>query len=428
MIGSRFDSVIRFFIYVAVFWLPYSPAVVETCIAFAILSWFLKRTSAACGLMRQGSFSTEKSKWIKLLKAYQLPATSLNVPIVVFLFACLASISGSAFFNIALRGFFTKTLEWFAVYFLVVESFKTRRHLMVFLLIWAVTAGATAIDALQQFFISHKDVFFGRELQPGGRVTAAFKTPNGLGGYLTIAVPVAAALTLDSSRRRYALIAALIFFLLIGTLALTGSRGAWIGVSCGLALLAIGLLRVKNEKAFQSSQRKWFLIGGVSVMLALIFLNAPSILRTETIGWRVETWRVTLEMIKDKWLFGHGLNTFMRVFDVYRGEITNPTYAHNCYLQLAAETGLFGLVAFLAMMGCFLMTMFAAMRQKAQNERFVLLALTSGVAAFLVHSFVDNNWYSLQLSVYLWLSIGLREAIIYNQHDEVKLCQDVSVR
>ena len=115
-------------------------------------------------------------------------------------------------------------------------------------------------------------------------------------------------------------------------------------------------------------------------------------------------------MIQDSPWLGHGINTFMQIFEAYRTDRGNPAYAHNSYLQLAAETGLLGLVSFLWIFVNLFRSFLARLaNHEMKNDNLVLLAmgLVSGIFAFLAHSFVDNHFYSLQLSVYLWFMVGL---------------------
>jgi len=127
---ERIDALIRFFLYILIFWLPYSPAVVESCVIICIVLWLLKRGIL---LTRKRNFSEVKPE-----------ATFLNKPIVFFLLACMLSVTSSAFFGQSLHNFFTKTLEWFIIYFLVVEVFKNKKHIYIALAVFIFTAFSTA--------------------------------------------------------------------------------------------------------------------------------------------------------------------------------------------------------------------------------------------------------------------------------------------
>jgi O-antigen ligase len=420
------DGAIRFFICLAAFWIPYSPAVIEVCVVIALFLWIIKRGikayQASCSLtgwplkIREG------------LKQFLPEPSSLNPFIGIFLIACVISVTGSSFFSIAVRGFFSKTLEWFVIYFLIIETFKTRQHLRIFLGVWIVTAVAIVIDSLIQGYVTQKDIFLGQLVQPGGRVTAGFRTPNGLGAYLTILIPVIFSfLLIHINRYRWVIFFSVFFLMSVWSLYLTDSRGAWLGVICGFILMAFFVDSVwKKEKVDKLNfilKYSRIIILAVTVMLLMIsfYKNPSSSSRLNTVNWRLEIWNTSFDMIKDRPLFGHGINTYMRVFTVYRGGMTSPTYAHNCYIQLMAEVGAAGLLVFLALLGKFFTSGYQMLNKSSYDElKLCSVGLMGGVVAFLVHSFVDTNFYSLQLSAYLWVSIGIQMAIVQILNREVR--------
>ena len=414
--ANRIDGIIRLFLYILIFWLPYSPAVVESCVITCVILWIIKRSIL---LAKQiGQEDTLNKKLSGFLRGIKPESSFLNKPIAFFLLACILSVTASAFFNQSLHNFFTKTLEWFVVYFLVIEVFKDKKHIYIALGIFLFTAFSTAIDSLIQFHLTYKDIFSGQVIEPGGRATAGFKTSNGLGGYLTLLVPgLLACLLFGKKSFRTHLIIFLIFVLAVWSLIITFSRGAWTGVFFGgVFLLGFAL--------FPKRKLNMYFFLGLLLVVALFCMTSFFILtnssgqefftRYETIRWRLGIWSISMEVIKDKIFFGHGINTFMRVFQAYRDNSHGPTYAHNCYIQLAAETGIIGLLCFLSIIVTLFYRSLENIRVclvKDQNLGVLGLGLLSGVFAFLVHSFFDTHFYSLQLSVYLWLMIGMLVAI-----------------
>ncbi len=411
--SRKIDAVIRFFLYLLIFWLPYSPAVIETCVILSLGLWIFKRVV----LLRdkESGLSIAGKKLTRYAEAFRPPSSPLNKPVFFFIFACVLSVSNSAFWEQSWHNFFTKTLEWFIVYFLVVEAFQGRKHVYVALAVFGVTAVSTALDSLVQFYFIHKDIFLGHTIESGERATAGFNTSNGLGGYLALAIPVALSLTfMKWKNSRYYWAALALCFFMLWSLAVTFSRGAWLGVFCGVLFILLTRIPYRGKREF-------YLCLGVlfaAVFLCIIFLavlnhssGVELLSRHETAQWRLGIWRDSFKMIADRPLFGHGINTFMRIFDVYRRDIgSGPSYAHNCYIQLAAETGIIGLFGFLWILG----EMFRSPLGKiafywTKNKDSVVLSLglLGGLAAFLIHSFFDTNFYSLQLSVYFWFMVGI---------------------
>jgi O-antigen ligase len=64
-------------------------------------------------------------------------------------------------------------------------------------------------------------------------------------------------------------------------------------------------------------------------------------------GSRYSIWQMTMQAIEDHWIFGTGLGTYESVIPLYENpETVTATFvakAHNDYLQLVMDTGIFGL-------------------------------------------------------------------------------------
>lgn len=115
-------------------------------------------------------------------------------------------------------------------------------------------------------------------------------------------------------------------------------------------------------------------------------------------------------------VIGNGLNTFYRHYANVREDeykYKKGSYAHNCYLQMAAETGIVGLTSFLVLLGVFFITSIKRISQLGNNFYAALTTgLLAGIFAFLVHSSTDTNLYSLNLAALFWFSLGLVTAIL----------------
>jgi len=296
---------------------------------------------------------------------------------------------------------------------------RTKKHIYTALTVFVVTFFSTVIDSFIQFYITGKDIFLGHAIDLGSRATAGFKTSNGLGGYLTGIIPCLLAWILFAKQKNYyRLIALSILFFTIWSLIITFSRGAWIGTFFGGMFLLLFVLFPKERLKFYFSFGNIWVTVFLFISFALILVNSSGqelLGRHQTIQWRLDIWGISMEMIRDKPFFGHGINTFMRVFQSYRGNLSmDPTYAHNCYIQLAAETGIIGLFSFLWIIAAMFHQVLEKIKFHFKEDRnlgALMIGLLSGIFAFLVHSFFDTQFYSLQLSVHLWFLVGILVAI-----------------
>ena len=163
----------------------------------------------------------------------------------------------------------------------------------------------------------------------------------------------------------------------------------------------------------------------MGVILILILLSAalfinitriPQLLTMGTMKERGVIWQNSWEIFKRHPVIGNGLNTFYVEYmnirdDEYKG--THGSYAHNCYLQMAADIGITGLLTFLLFIGAVLIKGFkAASRIKDPLYYSIAMGISLGLLAFLIHSSVDTNLYSLNLSALFWMAAGLLMAVI----------------
>jgi len=404
---EKIDLIIRLFFYILVFWLPYSPAVVESCVITAVVLWIVKRL-----VMHWPMICSDIQN---LFKAFKPPSTSLNRLIYYFLIICLISVASSILWQQALADLFTKILEWFAILWLIQESFKNKKQLYLLMSILIFSGMATAVDAIVQFDILGKDIFYGRPVSPDGRATASFKAPSGLGTYMATIIPLclASVLIMKKGTQKVLLLAGT--GIMIYALILTFTRGAWAGAFAGILLFFFTFLIWL--KRFEMA--KTFLLAGVFLVLISVFpllLNTKATLnmikRSNTASWRLDIWEDSWQMIKDRPVFGHGVNTYMPIFQSYRRDPHNyPTYAHNCFVQLAAELGLLGLAAFCWIFIKFFLDGFFQLRtiEREKKDLIVIsIGLLSAIAAFLVHSIFDTNLYALQLGILLWFLVGIQ--------------------
>ncbi len=121
-------------------------------------------------------------------------------------------------------------------------------------------------------------------------------------------------------------------------------------------------------KGFKLLNRKSLGIFLIMSFLVVVFLIVSSdiikstafykerISRQETIHGRVETYKVALEMFRLNPIYGIGIRNYQEKMEEYSGKFeiiytqVGKTTLHNSYLVVAAETGVIGLVPFLAIL------------------------------------------------------------------------------
>ena len=110
----------------------------------------------------------------------------------------------------------------------------------------------------------------------------------------------------------------------------------------------------------------------------------------------------------DRPIFGHGINTFMANYlDYWVGGERQPRYAHNCYLQVAAETGIAGLLAFLAVLGLLFARLRHGIRRIRGDDGIWVIGMTAGLVAFALQAGIDTNFYALRQAALFWVLSGI---------------------
>jgi putative inorganic carbon (HCO3(-)) transporter len=311
-------------------------------------------------------------------------------------------------------------MEYILLYFIVAEFVCDKRRLKNIVIVMIASATMIGVDCLFQYFMGFDFLRF-RHLE-AGRITGSFQMPGDLAGYLAPLLCLPLALSFLKLKRGIRCFLGLESILLLGLLVVSLVRGAWLSLMVAFCFLGV----LENKKILYATVALLLILclimpqliqtpdNILNRMKSIFVLSDTSSLDRKTI------WQVAVRMIKDKPIFGHGLSTFMGNFarygkDYYYLKHGIIPYAHNCYLQIAAETGIVGLVSFLTLIGTFFIhTIMSLAKIKDKFHHAVLSGISAGIIVTLVHSVVDTNLYSLQLSVLFWIMLGLNVALQRN--------------
>jgi len=257
------------------------------------------------------------------------------------------------------------------------------------------SAFALGVYALIQFFILFPQtraefprlpVDVARRLE-AREVMATFFYPNTFGGYLAFVLPLLAGLLLDSRTAglRGLVPTAAAAATGLAAMAMTGSAGAW--TALGMGTVAFAVLAATRRRG-----RSWAVGAGAAVALlgaAGLAAALPRLAqRSLSFRHRQAYWTAAFRMFRTSPMLGVGLDNFQDYYPEFKPEIPQETRkVHNDYLQLLAETGAAGLLAFLAAVGLALRP--ALCREEAvpverREDSPPAFLAASGLAAFLL--------------------------------------------
>ncbi|MEZ7892639.1 MAG: O-antigen ligase family protein [Candidatus Wallbacteria bacterium] len=235
----------------------------------------------------------------------------------------------------------------------------------------------------------------------------------------------------------------------------TYSRAAFI--SCFTALI-IGLfiLLIIEKGRFAADVLKKAAIGGIilAVIIALYSnysyftanryetgfwdrLKAGFSLQEHNVSQRLFVWRVTYEMFKTSPLFGVGPGLFKVEYlnhqKKYLDSLNNDPYydniagnakeAHNEYVQLAAETGIIGLICFLYFFGSVIYGGLKHIFYGCENrdEKYLLTALITSLLALMINALADFPLHVPCNAAFIFLLAGMIAAITLKTSDTFDL-------
>ena len=225
--------------------------------------------------------------------------------------------------------------------------------------------------------------------RPGGTVGS----PNYTSAYLGVLMTLAVCVWQTQALRRWRRLAILVFFLAGMALACTFSRGGWVAVVLSLAILGVSRWRRCGLS------RKTAAASMAGLVLAAAFLFVPNPISTRVMGddegsahSRIPLMHLAIRVIQANPLLGVGANNFGTVMNDYAGSEFRHEWiytVHNQFLLVCAETGIFGLMAYLWIMLSLIRNGWRIW--KAGDEMFSPLALSmlAAVCGLMSHMFVD---------------------------------------
>ncbi len=201
-----------------------------------------------------------------------------------------------------------------------------------------------------------------------GRILGTFGQPNPLAGYLNFALSLALALVLFSPDWRERWLAGAAGVLLAGAEVLARSRGATLGLIA--ALLVIAVIGWRAERLFAWAAGVGLPLVAIAWITHLIPLSLQHQLLDQvrlddaalcahvnnanfSILERLANWAAGLRMFTAHPLLGVGAGNYDAAYARYATSCWPDAlgHAHNYYITAAAETGIVGLIAFLALTG-----------------------------------------------------------------------------
>ncbi|MCE5254973.1 MAG: O-antigen ligase family protein [Actinomycetia bacterium] len=381
--------------------------------AFPWLDWAARRLLGSLGPVWDDSlliFSIALLLWsVIVLRRGELWTVPVTLPLLLALAAAVGSIvvrevpGDVALF--AARVLFQPLLFYFLGFLLPKNRWWVRGAVGVFI----AASVALALHGLYQYAThapmpaSWVDV---RETDIGTRAYSIVQNPNGLGAFLLmgalVSLSLALARGLSRAHRVWSAVACLIQ---LAGIAVTFSRGAWIGLAAGVVALVLLAYRRYFAPLLAAGVVAWLAMPQAFVNRLTFAFSSAYITKSLAAG-RLYVWKMSLQHMAAHPWFGVGLGTFGGTAAVTYGY--GRLWVDNFYLQLGAEGGLLLLAFFLWIL---LRGAKGLVKGYAMGEGPYVRALCAGVfgafVAVAVANLTASVWETLVVGVGFWFLSGL---------------------
>lgn len=361
-------------------------------ISFVFFSFFsISLTQISCGV---GGLA-----WATkccLTKSWGEQIFPLKTPFLIFVLACLVAVSGAPDISNSYKSL--KRLLEILIFFWAIncvnsESLKERLSLLL------IVSGA--VSTLTAFY---------RAWETG--VVYSARAEGTMSVYMTFAGLLMLSLLLSFGKLifspkedKWIYIA---FMMMASCLLLTLTRQAWLGVLAG----AIFLIWIRKKSLLLFLPIILLVVFAISPATIKHRINSLTNLEDANLKRRIALWQGGWLVFKDHSLTGCGFKCIDAVNKNYpdpTGIIKKMRGMHSNFVQLAVDTGLFGLASWLSIWVVYFITLYKRFILIEDNLAYKKDAMASAAAVtgFLVAGFFETNFYDSEVSMLLYFIMAL---------------------
>lgn len=240
------------------------------------------------------------------------------------------------------------------------------------------------------------------------RVFSILTSPNVLGSFLVLLIPVTFSQLLSAGSRLQRCYYAACLIPMALSLVFTYSRGAWLAMAGAFViygliynwriLLGLGAIIYAAPK----------LVPGISSRIS--YMLSPAYLLSSARAGRVARWGKAIEKLQSNPLFGEGFGRYGGA--VAARYVPSSNYVDNFYLKTAAEAGIVGLAAFVWLLVSGIRCILNSYRRLTDTYLKGLAGgLLVGLMGILLHNGVENIFEVPTMAVYFWFLLGVAAAL-----------------
>jgi len=285
-------------------------------------------------------------------------------------------------------------------YYLILANITDKKFLEKFVLAMILGGTVTACLGIYQHLIQGVE-----------RSYATLNNPNILASYLILIIPIVFSLLFYTPKRGEKILLTFSLITMVICLIFTSSRTGWLALIGAMSFLL--LIEKKRRVAISLTL---IIIIAISLLIPSVKTRLGTIFDLDFSAnkERIYGAKSAIQMIKDYPLTGTGINTFYHIYPQYQlpEAKVHLVHAHNIFLQIGAEMGLFGLAVFLWLLIRVLKIGWKSLKKIRDNYlQALVIGLLASLTAFLVDQEFDFIWGKENLFVFFWVLPAILLAI-----------------
>ena len=220
---------------------------------------------------------------------------------------------------------------------------------------------------------------------------------------------------LDAKRTDTRLGLSIVILVMLATFVFTKSRGAWLGF--GVALLYV-LIRSRSRAFVVLAVAAFGLLLSFDVFRVSLAARAQATgIHDPSLWGRLLLWMYAVKVVKANWLLGVGMENFGLVKHFYGYPLSMASSlaynAHNLYLEVLADLGVFGFIGFVWAIGGSFLRLDALVRRdvRARAGGYLAVGLAGGIIAYATHGLLDALTWHHGAFMLLGVLIGLASSV-----------------
>lgn len=337
----------------------------------------------------------------------------LDLPVALFFVTGFVLMNVvSPYDSIQIAGF-RATAQYLLWFFLITRLIQDERDWKLLYVTLIALASALSLHGIYQYIIGAPmpaSWVAQAETAVRTRVYSIFGSPNIMGDFMVLFVPMAVGLAYYTRDTRAKLLCWLCAVVMCFACLFTMSRGAWVAMAVTIVLFIL----LVDRRLF------WLLLAACACLILIPFVRTrigflftDDFIAANTNGGRGSRWVLAMENLHNASpLLGMGLGMFGGAVAMQHQVIDYLQYFYvdNYYLKILVEMGYVGLGAFVLMLLGLLYTGCRALyrtgvRLKQQLDRtyFLCAGMFSGLVGVLVHCYFENIFEEPYMMVYYWV-------------------------